>query len=154
MHRNFKKIRITGKKEDDDIQKLLANRLNGNEDELNQDKISNLIYERNRKLIMDQINSTADMSGNLSRVKMWKVKQKVCPKVKNSVPIAKLDEEGNLVSNGSELKELYVRAYKYRLRHRDINPEFSKLKELKENLFEMRKCIAFGRNPKIEVQRK
>ena len=118
LHRNFKKIRITDKKENDDIQKLLTNRLNGNEVE--NDEISNLIYERNRKLIMDQINSTADMSGNLSRVKMWKVKQKVCPKVKNSVPIAKLDEQGNLVSNGSEMKELYVRAYKYRLRNTGI----------------------------------
>ena len=31
LHRNFKKIRITDKKENDDIQKLLTNRLNGNE---------------------------------------------------------------------------------------------------------------------------
>ena len=80
-----------------------------------EEEITNLICER--KIIMDQVSCTADLSGNLSQLKMWKVKQKVCPKIGSNLPVAKLDEEGNLVSNSSEMKNLYVRVYKHRLRH-------------------------------------
>ena len=144
IHRNFKKIRITAKHKEDKIQKLITNRRNENES-LNDDEISELISVRNRKVILEQVSGTADLSGNLSRLKMWKLKQKICPKIENSVPVAKLDERGNLVSNTTEMKQLYVRVYKHRLRHRDIQPELTQLRGLKEQLFSMRKKVAFER---------
>ena len=54
------------------------------------------------------------------------------------MPSAKYNEEGNIVSNPSELKSFYVRKYKDRLRHREIDPGYSNLKVLKENLFLIR----------------
>ena len=96
-------------------------------------------------MILDQVSYSADLTGNLSRLKMWKVKQKVCPKIDTNLPVAKYDESGNLISNSDEMKNLYVRVYKHRLRHRDIKPGFEQLRELKENLFKMRKTVAMGR---------
>ena len=52
--------------------------------------------------------------------------------------MAKVDSQGNLISNHEELKTLYVDTYKHRLRHRNMNANFHYLKELKENLFEER----------------
>ena len=51
---------------------------------------------------------------------MWKIKQKVCPKTDGNYPIAKMDTNGDLITNKSELKCLYVKTYKERLRHREI----------------------------------
>ena len=59
---------------------------------------------------------------------MWKIKQKICPKIDVNVSVAKLDEKGNLVSNKTDLKKLYVNVYKHRLRHRDIKEGYEKLK--------------------------
>ena len=66
-------------------------------------------------------------------------------KIDTNLPVAKYDESGNLISNFDEMKNLYVRVYKHRLRHRDIKPGFEQLRELKENLFKMRKTVAMGR---------
>ena len=43
---------------------------------------------------------------------MWRVKQKVCPKNDVNYAIAKVDENGDLVTEKSELKNLYVKVYK------------------------------------------
>ena len=40
--------------------------------------------------------------------------------------------------NKEELKLLYVTTYKNRLRHRDINPDYILLRDLKNNLFKQR----------------
>ena len=144
IHRNFKKIRISGKNKDESIQKNLTKWREENSN-FNEAEITNIICEKNRKIILDQISCTADLSGNLSRLKMWKVKQKVCPKISSNLPVAKLDGDGNIISNLSELKDLYVRVYKHRLRHREIQPGLELIKELKENLFKMRKMVACRR---------
>ena len=90
------------------------------------------IFERNRKLIVDQVSEMSDMMCSFSRVKMWQIKQKVCTKIEPVYPVAKINQNGDLVSNRTELKTLYSETYKDRLRHRTIKPIYSKPKELKE----------------------
>ena len=80
----------------------------------------------------------SDASCDLSRVKMWKVKQKLCPKNEVTAPVAKFNQSGNLISNQDELKSLYSVTYQHRLRHRDMKPNFSYLRVLKDYLFEER----------------
>jgi hypothetical protein len=102
------------------------------------EEITEEIYKRNRRLIIEQTGEMSDASGNMTRLKMWKVKQRVCPNKGSSFPVAKLDEEGNLVCNRAQLQQLYVRVYKDRLRHRIARPEYSQMKEQKEYLFNLR----------------
>ena len=80
----------------------------------------------------------SDRGGNMSRIKMWKIKQKLCPKYETSVPVAKKDKDGYLVCNQSQLKKLYVEVYTERLSHRKMQEEYSDLKQNKEYLFELR----------------
>ena len=87
---------------------------------------------------IQQIGTMSDPNGKMTRLKIWNMRKKVCPKNVSSEPVAKNDEGGNLVCNRTELKQLYVRVYKDRLRHRDIRPEYSQMKEHKEYLFNLR----------------
>ena len=107
------------------------------ENQINQE-IAIEIAERNRKLIIEQVGEMSDISCSFSRLKMWKVKQKVCPKIVTEYPVAKIDSKGNLITNRDDLKDLYTETYKERLRHRTIKTNYSKLKQLKENLFYLR----------------
>ena len=111
---------------------------NSDEMHANDALIADMIFEKNRALIIGQISGMSDPSGNLSQLNMWKVKQKVCPKYDIDPPVAKVDSQGNLISGHTELKTLYVDTYKHRLRHRNMNENYHYLRVLKENLFEER----------------
>ena len=100
-------------------------------------EISEQIFEKNRKIIIDQVGEMVDNSSNLSRIKMWRMKQKACPKNDSNYAFAKMDENGDLITEKSDLKKLYTKVYKLRLKHRDIRPNYSQLKELKNGLFEI-----------------
>ena len=133
---NFKKIRITNQKTsnaDAEISILIEQRRHRDEpqNKLIEQEISQKIYEKNRSIILEQVGGMVDMSSNLSRPRMWKIKQKVCPKKDVSYPVAKIDSNGDLITNKSELKILYANTYKDRLRHREIKPEYQILKQLK-----------------------
>ena len=65
---------------------------------------------------------------------MWKIKRKDFPKNKESLPFAKKNCDGKLVSSHHQLKELYLDTFIHRLRHRPIKKDFSYLKFLKEKL--------------------
>ena len=133
--KSFRKIRVTGRKDDNKIPNCFSRKATD-------DEITEEICERNKQIILQQISNMSDSSGNMSRIKMWKIKQKVCPKTVNSVPVAKKDGFGNLVTNREKLKELYVIVYKDRLRHRNMRPEYSQMKEQKEYLFQLRLKVA------------
>jgi hypothetical protein len=75
------------------------------------DEIPEEIYKRNNNIILEEVNAIADTKGNMSRLQMWKVKQRICPKYENNVPVAKKDNNGNIICNRKELKELYVNVY-------------------------------------------
>ena len=110
--KNFRKIRIsnnTHKKSEVNIimerQTLLQP---GSEEFLeNESLIAEKIAERNKRIIIEQIQEMTDPTGNLSRIKMWKIRQRVCPRNENNVPVSKINERGELISNKKELKSLY-----------------------------------------------
>ena len=65
------------------------------------------------------------------------MKKKLCSK-KSEPPTAKKNEQGELVTDTSKLKELYLCTYKKRLEHRKMKPELQNLYQLKMNLFNIR----------------
>ena len=76
--------------------------------------------------------------GIFSNNKMWKLKKKICPKNKKENISAKRDENGKLVTNPSKLKNLYLKVYQHRLRHRKIKPGSEKLQKLRKKVFKIR----------------
>ena len=143
---NFKKIRMKKHENKSDlyISKLIEkNRLaNAQEKLLIEKEISEKIFEKIRKIILDQVGEMVDNSSNMSRLKMWKVKQKVCPKTDPNYTIAKMNEKGELITEQSQLKNLYTEVYKSRLRNREIRSDYIYLKDLKNQLFGLRLNLA------------
>ena len=62
----------------------------------------------------------------------------VFPKNPQSLPVAKRNNCGQIITNPETLKKLYMETYSQRLRHRPIKEEFVDLKHLKETLFSLR----------------
>ena len=76
--------------------------------------------------------------------KMWALRRKLNIKGSEN-PSAKKDKSGNLITTKSALLQLYKSTYIDRLSHKDIQPKFSQLKDMKEYLFEIRYEIAQSR---------
>ena len=63
---------------------------------------------------------------------------------RREAPVAKKNEDGELVTNAQKLKELYESTYKKRLEHRSMKPELVNMYNLKMNLFNLRLEVSKG----------
>ena len=81
--------------------------------------------------------SELNVNGNFSQSGFWKLKNKLCPK-SSDPPMAKRDSDGNLVTAPSQLKQLYVKEYKHRLRHRKMEGNYEDILILKNQLWSLR----------------
>ena len=115
--------------------KLLETKLKSVEAE-----ISEINYEKNFNIVKDNINHLVDDTENLNCIKMWQLKKRICSKSPDP-PIAKLNEQEELVTESSQLKQLYEATYKKRLKHRVMKPELEQMYILKMELFTLRLCV-------------
>ena len=130
--KSFKKIRISNKTEkldqnvsklfgereklkhkicsastmDEDVIQLLETKLKSVEAE-----ICEINSEKNFNIVKDNLNHLVDDTENLNCIKMWQLKKRICSKSPDP-PIAKLNEQGELVTESSQLKQLYEATYK------------------------------------------
>ena len=88
-----------------------------------EERIVSEVAVDNRNKVMDNFQKLANTDGSTNINGMWKLKKKVFPKNPPSLPTAKKDSQGNLISSHEELKKLYLKTYENRLRHRPIIPE-------------------------------
>ena len=109
-------------------------------DELNQleNQVSELVARDNRNKVVDNFQSISDRGGKLTNNNMWKLKRKVFPKNKETLPFAKKDCDGKLVTSHQQLKELYLDTFVHRLRSRPTKKAYSYLRFLKEKLWSKR----------------
>ena len=66
---------------------------------------------------------------------MWKLKKTIWPNKKDSLPTAKLNNQGHMVTNPEELKDLYLNEFKERLRKRPSHPDFIEIHKMKDVIF-------------------
>ena len=150
VHKCFKKVRVSRKTDTileekmklRDQLKLESTCANTNTNiitklTLAEQDIQQHCASENALQIKEQVKGLCNLSGGFSANGLWKVKKKVINK-QTDPPMAKKDSEGNLVTTPAALKNLYRDEYIHRLRHRDINPDLSLLKELKEDLWARR----------------
>ena len=162
LNRCFKKIRITPKKSKTKIEELLKERVKLKKeareirmDENMVDEITKKIKDiendigedvahENYKAVVEtsrNISEKGDINGS-GRTKMWSMLKKKFPKTSKQNPIAKRDKRGNLVTKHEDLKKLYLKTYKLRMRNRPMKQELLDLKIMKENLFAKRLKLA------------
>ena len=123
LHQCFKKIRITSKnraKIPCEIQNQLDRILNlklcisnatckllkesiSFQLEDAEEKVTNLMAERNTELVNQHISQCTSTDGNFNQVGLWKLKSKILPRP-NDPPMAKRDSGGNLITAPSPLK--------------------------------------------------
>ena len=154
IHVCFEKVRIRTNKKHDPIQQQLDERRKmkieiGNattarkrhdlEDKLHkiEKEISDKCETKNCSLIEDQIHDITNKDGSTNNAGVWRLRKKLFPKPAEHM-CGKKDRQGNLITNPTMLKQLYLDAYTERLEHRKMIPELLKLKTLREELFQQR----------------
>ena len=88
-------------------------------------------------MINEHVSDMCEVEGGFSQNKMWELKKRII----NKPPViatAKKDSNGDLVTDPKELMKLYSETYKTRLEKRQVLPEYEKLKQLREKLFQYR----------------
>ena len=55
---------------------------------------------------------------------IWKVKNKIFPKLKAPLPVAKRNLAGKIITNSGELKKLYLKHFHHRMRDRPILKQY------------------------------
>ena len=150
---SFNKIRLTNKKKETESQKLIVERnelrskiktvhdmveIENMKEKINdlETKLSNLISAENTQKFKDNLNTLCSIDGAFIPTGFWKIKRKCLPKNGKALPVSKINSGGRLVSNPVELKQLYLRTYEHRLRHRPIKPGLEDIKTLKDILSE------------------
>jgi hypothetical protein len=104
--------------------------------------ISNIEAKENRDFIVKNFQKYSENPETVNLKEVWKVLKKIEPKHKNSLPIAKRNHKGNLVSSPYEIKKLLSKEYKQRLRSRPLRPDLGDLKERRKKFFEMQLNLA------------
>ena len=158
FHRTFKKIRIRSKtvnavggnqidkkmQEKTELEKVMISSNCEKETKAAKNKLDQveieiyeILSEKNAKIVSDQVACLDTLDGSFNQIGMWKVKNKLCPKPRDP-PTAKKDEKGNLITAPAALKKLYLQTYKTRLEHRKISERYQDLRDLKNELWDIR----------------
>ena len=108
---------------------------------------------KNAETVKEYIKEVENEKGEFSQLRLWKLKQKLCPKT-GDPPMAKKDEDGNLVISPKLLKRLYLRTYQNRLGNRAMKNELMDVFFLKEELWKsiMEELIKLKSVPRNESQ--
>ena len=159
ISQSFNKIRISNKKKETESQKLmmkrnvLRNKLKTLEDKNDMEdlekeihdvemKISDMISAENVQKVKESLSTISSIDGSFNPIGFWKIKRKIFPKNGQANPVSKINSEGRLISHPVELKQLYIRTYLNRLRHRPIKPGLEFIKTIKEQLCHKRLELA------------
>ena len=116
-------------------------------------KIAQECSEENFQKIKDNFQHLSGQQDKLNCHGMWNLMKKVFPKNAQSLPVAKRNNMGKIITNPDILKSLYLETYVHRLRHRPMKEGFLELKMLKETLFGLRLKLAKLRKSKTWTER-
>ena len=109
-----------------------------------ENEISKMEAEENREMIMKQFKKFSDNPEAINLQEMWKVLKNIGPKFKSSVPIAKKNHKGELVSHPKEIRKLLGKEYKQRLRNRPMRPDLGDIETRRNIIFKMQLKLAEG----------
>ena len=149
--KSFKKTRIRNKTKifvDKSIAKLIDRRNNliqeGSEKDLKEiDKtIAEIEAKEKRNKILKNFQTLSKNPENVSLPNVWKLLKKISPKSSPTLPTAKRNHKGKIISGPKEIKTLLANEYKNRLRSRPVRPDLKKMKSRKQKIFNLKMKIA------------
>ena len=104
-----------------------------------------LLRRRPRKIvtkIVENFKSLSENPENINVQQMWKLSKKLWPKSGTTLPIAKRNQRGKIVTGPREIRNVLAREYKDRLRSRPLRPDLKDLKKRKKLIFKMKIKLA------------
>ena len=155
FHRSFKKIRVSNKIKETESSQLFQKRSlviqsikkNPNDEKLKaelediESDLSKVVGKENHEKIYDTFKTLDQNDGENFVNGIWNIKKKEFPKISASVPSAKVDVNGRMISDPNGIKNLYLETFQHRLRERPIKAENSDLFELQQKLVKKRLLI-------------
>ena len=159
---SFKKIRIRKNKINQNIEEMLQKKENikakmavieNDEDnekyeELNKEleeiieQVSQSCSDKNKQVVEEFIGNSDFGLDGLDQIKTWSLKKRLSPKNVIEPPAAKKDANGKLITEKSQLENLFIETYKNRLTPNPISDDLKELKSLKEYLFLINRRLA------------
>ena len=100
-------------------------------------KLTNNFSSKSAEIIREHIREVKGPEGKFSNIGFWKLKKKFCPKAREP-PMAKMNEQGILITSPNLLKTLYLQTYSHRLRQREMKTEYLDVFFLKSELWKYR----------------
>ena len=73
---------------------------------------------------------------------MWKILNKLWPKCRSTLPIAKRNQRGKIVSGPREIKKLMAKEYKESLRSSPIRPDLRDIERRRAIIFDLKMRLA------------
>ena len=154
--RCFKKIRVNNKIKETETTKLFKKKSeltqlikkNPNSNELKEEleavieEITKLVSKENCDKIFENFKMLDQSDGVGFSQGIWKIKNKQFLKISASVPAAKLNANGNMISDPNSIKKLYLETFTHRLRQRPPKQEYVELIELQQRLLEKRLLLS------------
>ena len=170
LHKCFKKVRIVNSNKKDMggnknlfverinlLKKIKSAKLDGkqkNEAENRvreiEEEIGEEVSEENMKTLKETLQlmgGDSDSVNGKDRKQIWNLLKTKYPKILPAVPTGKKDHKGNIVTNHSGLKKLYLQTYEHRLRNRPIRKDFEEIMQLRNDLFSTR--LKLSQNKKL-----
>ena len=149
--KSFRKIRIRKKNNKplkENVSKLIDKRnilMNQFDDPKVKRKIEEISEEiaeeeavENHKMIINNFKSLSENVENINLQQMWKLSKKMWPKNGVTLPTAKRNTRGKIVSGPREIRNILAREYKDRLRSRPMRPDLKELKKRKKLIFDLK----------------
>ena len=153
--KSFRKIRIRNKKMrplKGNISKLsnkrneLMKKCDDPETKANIEELCKLIAgeeaEQNRAKIMENFKHLSEDPEEINIKEMWKLFKKLWPKSGVTVPTAKRNHKGKIVTGPREIRNVLTQEYKERLRSRPVRPDLQNMNKRKNLIFKMKMKLA------------
>ena len=103
-------------------------------------KIADIISEEER-IKCHVLKNFWDQSGSVNLSEMWKLKKKMWPNKQSSLPTAKINHKGRLVSSAKDIKSALRKEYMEKLRSRPKHPMANKLIKSKTILLKLKNAL-------------
>ena len=104
-------------------------------------KLTEAVSQENFSQIYNNFKHMDQTEGENFSQGIWSLKKKVFPKKSQSLPSAKINVNGDLVSDPVDLQQLYLETFTHRLRERPPREEYSELYDLQKGLLEKRLMV-------------
>jgi hypothetical protein len=129
-----------------DERNILVNQPDVPENKVKLDHIVNRIHEveaeENRNKLVQNFKEFSDNPENVNVQQIWKALKRIWPKTASSLPVAKKNYKGKIISGPKDLKNLLAMEYRNRLRTRATRPDLIALKVRRKKIFKMKIKLA------------